>query len=67
MNKRGDIMNERGGSLILPWPNTTANIRKVARELRGAGWTTKIEKTVHETYVWYVWTNAPMANRGPRE
>lgn len=59
--KRGDVMNERGGSLILPWPNTLANIRKTVRELRAKGWTAKIEKTAHETYVW---TNAPMANRG---
>ena len=57
--KRGDVMNERGGSLILPWPNTMANVRKTVRELRAEGWTAKIEKTGHETYVW---TNAPMAN-----
>lgn len=60
MPRRGDIMNERGGSLILPWPNTKANILKVARELRGQGWIAKIEKTAHETYVW---TNAPMSAR----
>jgi hypothetical protein len=59
--KRGDVMNERGGSLILPWPNTMANVRKTARELRTKGWITKVEKTVHETYVW---TNAPMSERG---
>jgi len=58
--KRGDAMNERGGSLILPWPNTMANVRKTVRELRAEGWTAKIEKTGHETYVW---TNDPMANR----
>jgi len=58
--KRGDLMNERGGSLILPWPNTKANVRKVARDLRGKGWIAKVEKTAHETYVW---TNAPMSNR----
>lgn len=59
--KRGDVMNERGGSLILPWPNTAANVRKTVRELRAEGWTVKIEKTKQETYVW---TNAPMGGRG---
>ncbi len=56
----GDVMNNRGGSLILPWPNTAVNIRKVARELRAAGWRTKIQQTAHETYVW---TDCPMATR----
>lgn len=54
-----------GGSLILPWPNTKANVRKVLHELLAEGWSAKIKKTTYETYVW---TNATMssARRGAR-
>lgn len=55
-----DIMNQRGGTLILPWPNTPDNIRKVARDMRARGFHAVIEKHTHETYVW---TDAPMSAR----
>jgi len=54
----GARAKERGGYLILPWPNTVLNVRKVLRELRAEGYLAEIEKTAHETYVW---TNAPHA------
>jgi hypothetical protein len=58
--KRSALVKGRGGSLILPWPNTAANIRKTARDLRAKGRIAKIEKTDHETYVW---TDAVMSSR----
>lgn len=53
-------MKKLAMSLILPWPNTLANVHKTVRELRAEGWTAKIERTKHETYVR---TNAPMRPR----
>ena len=50
-------VNPSTGTLILPWPNTVAIVRKTVRELRAQGWVAKIEKTDHETYVW---SNAPI-------
>jgi hypothetical protein len=41
----------RRGSLLLPWPNTMANVRATVRDLRSRGWVAEIEKTDHETYV----------------
>jgi hypothetical protein len=51
---------KRGGSLILPWPNTMANVKATVRDLRARGWAAEVEKTDHETYVW---TDAPMKQR----
>jgi hypothetical protein len=54
------MAKKRGGSLILPLPNTKAHVNATVRDLRRRGWVAEIEKTDHETYVW---TDAPIKQR----
>lgn len=50
------MSEEKTKTVILPWPNTKANVEKQIEELRSQGFTAKSEKHGDRTYVVTNWS-----------